>query len=39
MASSRTLDAFAILFVAMLIVQAIIVYAIVPDYKKGGFTQ
>lgn len=39
MVSRRTLNAFAVLFVAMLIVQAVLVYAIVPDYKKSGYTQ
>jgi hypothetical protein len=39
MVSGRLLNAFAVLFVAMLIVQAILIYAIVPDYKQSGFTQ
>ncbi len=39
MVSRRRLNAFAVSFVAMLIVQAILTYVIVPDYRQSGYTQ
>ncbi|HEY3419984.1 MAG TPA: hypothetical protein VGK23_05470 [Methanomassiliicoccales archaeon] len=39
MVSRRRLNVFAILFVVMLIVQAILGYLVIPNYKQTGFTQ